>query len=1254
MPITTLSKKTNSLQNIGDFITIRTELPLEPKLTKVLGFYITTNDVLDNKEQIQVSYYILPISRITEVSDSDIINNFTVVDKSNQSSYNKFINDCNSCQETYLIWFKIEKITSINKFLTIDKFSLQLQNVSELRESYPFYDNSIFKDKLMYDENTLRWSYNVLEKIDAVGSILPTYINKNTEDFTTFWGSITHFFGIIINYGRQFRDFLKDENLFSLFLEQKDYYRDRRGGVFTDIILNSNQKLTYTIKPNTRMSLTGEIENVEGYSCSNLISIRENNYLYLTLDNIDQTLYFKSQNKTYKGSIGNSDTLIYEININESEGTKDYYFRIFVEEASTLKINSSTISLVKGYNNIVKSIEPGNVKFYLKCSNGCNYEFIQLKSKEEYLEALDIDNEINKLFGNFEYEIDVCFFNDKKEFVVQNSILLSKYKLNSWFYIEKGQNISYVAFSYSIPKQLLVKLTAYGEGDINIKNYSAEELLSVYSIFKNRGTIHSNNAIKKICETKQSDTFFGDYLKVENSCCVLDKGNGFSEMFRKPLTLSEFVPSKIIPLYNGEFVEFNQNFVYFTNNNSIKVKIDYDSLNEYNDDITDKFLYKILIYISLYSDNYIYYQGNLLTKNGSGVNCIEIDNIPNTVTEFDIPINCIQEKKFYNISEHLTKLDYFKDIYLFTKKAQQSGTPELKYLQVKAIFVIPSQLGFNSNYLLGYRIVENNRLQGLVVNSLNISTRTVVFTYTYTAIDEILQSSTKIKSVTIKYTSNDEYQGYVKVFINDDYLKGLFIFDQTSFSSQSISIPISKNITRVFSQSDNDINSFDSIAEFMDKNVASDWGNAFSYYYKPWINYGKSSRNDSNLNEYTTSDVGGLLYTGLNKFKIRQINCYYCLRKIAYGFNFLDIKNYYFVNYRNHGKFTNTQFEEIVSQKFLPYQGFRVFENVEKDNLLYVAPLRITNVDVTIISKTLVNWYITWLGGYPLYTIYIYRKNDEEEYEQIQKVLNRKSLNYSYNFERGKIYKIVIEDSVGITVSRENIYYTPIEAIGFNYKLNILSGNETEVSNKNIKGIYDDLYLSPTGGVSPYKITYVDYKGVTKNIFTTAKHYARLKDFPFLRKLSGGEPDLGQSAYSFTIYNAATYAYNYFAVKIPAVLVSKYGSGVNIVRIPLNYHDSSVDVAHISSSEFGNIQYIPFLNNTSYSTLTFIVDRFDENDAFFFKQLTYIEYQNAISGASQNSVIITDSLGESKTISVEYNKFYSAYDNGEGSCLLEE
>lgn len=111
--------------------------------------------------------------------------------------------------------------------LEFDNISLSgdIENIS-----YPVFDSTFLSDFIAPDNVEIYgWALNVLEKLYEHG-ILGEYVIRGEEssnifedqDFLVFWNSVTHYFAIIVNYARQYRDISTNPRLIEEFLKNKD------------------------------------------------------------------------------------------------------------------------------------------------------------------------------------------------------------------------------------------------------------------------------------------------------------------------------------------------------------------------------------------------------------------------------------------------------------------------------------------------------------------------------------------------------------------------------------------------------------------------------------------------------------------------------------------------------------------------------------------------------------------------------------------------------------------------------------------------------------------------------------------------------------------------------------------------------------------------------------------------------------------------------------------------------------------------
>ena len=88
------------------------------------------------------------------------------------------------------------------------------------------YNRTVFKRFFeLNDPSVLAWAENVLAKVSAPG-ILPTFIDKENEDFKAYWGTLTHLFALIVLYGRQYNEIDTNKILFELFIENRGLVTD--------------------------------------------------------------------------------------------------------------------------------------------------------------------------------------------------------------------------------------------------------------------------------------------------------------------------------------------------------------------------------------------------------------------------------------------------------------------------------------------------------------------------------------------------------------------------------------------------------------------------------------------------------------------------------------------------------------------------------------------------------------------------------------------------------------------------------------------------------------------------------------------------------------------------------------------------------------------------------------------------------------------------------------------------------------------
>lgn len=97
------------------------------------------------------------------------------------------------------------------------------------------YNKTVFSRFFASDSpEVMKWANNVLEKVKSSG-ILPIYVDKNTDDYSEFWGALCEFFAYIVIYARQYKHVPTQPILFREFLDQ-------RGLVTTGVNTNGHRQ----------------------------------------------------------------------------------------------------------------------------------------------------------------------------------------------------------------------------------------------------------------------------------------------------------------------------------------------------------------------------------------------------------------------------------------------------------------------------------------------------------------------------------------------------------------------------------------------------------------------------------------------------------------------------------------------------------------------------------------------------------------------------------------------------------------------------------------------------------------------------------------------------------------------------------------------------------------------------------------------------------------------------------------------------
>lgn len=311
-----------------------------------------------------------------------------------------------------------------------------------------------------------------------------------------------------------------------------------------------------------------------------------------------------------------------------------------------------------------------------------------LNIKENNLIKLKISNSDKSDF-NFNIDVDIAFYDNKKAFVQGYTVELNKSNLITELIIERDKNINYVAISYkpiyNKDEIYLVNIYSFGKGSYGIKRLDKKDLLNIYNSFRKRGTKFSSNSIKSLCKTELNDSFFSNYLNSNNIGWFLNKSCPLISHLSNFEKINQIVIDKLTPLNTGEFVEFQDNIIAFSDINVINIKWNKKEWNNSDSVAKNSYIKKVTIFCSLYDINKkaYYPPKNQVILNGDNLNGIVIDNIPNCKTEINIPIQLIENILQKNIINNFVNLDY-RDICVFTHLTKDNSI--IEFIKIKAIY----------------------------------------------------------------------------------------------------------------------------------------------------------------------------------------------------------------------------------------------------------------------------------------------------------------------------------------------------------------------------------------------------------------------------------------------------------------------------------------------------------------------------------------------------------------------------------------
>lgn len=203
-------------------------------------------------------------------------------------------------------------------------------------------------------------------------------------------------------------------------------------------------------------------------------------------------------------------------------------------------------------------------------------------------------------------------------------------------------------------------------------------------------------------------------------------------------------------------------------------------------------------------------------------------------------------------------------------------------------------------------------------------------------------------------------------------------------------------------------------------------------------------------------DTNKLLTTEIN-FPVNdllKVDIGLYLKNLPITFGFLNNKKYYLCCFKNNGTYSNSQAKEIISQKVIPYDGYRLFV----DNSLYKNDINIPlDLKEAYFNKITKKIHLEIIGGVPPYS-YKYDSNvSDNSYLQIYE---KNVLNYGTHI-------VKITDSLGKSILTK-ISCQPYNAIDYKFKLYVSKDNSIQVFIKLLGGTETSYNISTYTYTYPY------------------------------------------------------------------------------------------------------------------------------------------------------------------------------------------
>lgn len=708
MEIKSILNQNNTLKEIGDNIIIKTPLPIKPNEILVIGYDVITTDIIDLVDWIAGFYYISPVSE-----NLQSLNNikWVLLEKDKNGINEEFQERCKQQNEPYYIYFKFEKFQSNGQPITITKVNLKIkdfvdkggESTEKENQNSSVYSRSIFSEIPLNSTDVEKWSYNVLDKIKDVG-ILPSYIERN-KDFSLFWGWITNFFSIIVNFGRIFQNIfnVSEENIHYIgeFLKQRGYLKDSRVNILEKIKINNSKEIIYFPLINKDLDNKGSQVDKNGQINTGFLSIGKASRLFIKLGGYSNSLNefdkFCVNNTTIKIGyyLSNLQNLrIVSLNLNKNQmkeginlrinpfdnikyisisypndlgGTNIFYFRVFIDSIGEYNIENKNI---ENLFNIQKSF---------KDRGG-------IKSEDLIKQILETKNE-DGFYSNYLPTSNVGWFLNKN--YPLNYQLIEPLKLDSFLPESKEdfQNGTLIKFS-----KKFVFLNQYTSLKISQKNSTdIKDIYSFFNFISDKGNVYS-----------QKDVVFGNWSKDEDNNKIY-KSNIYKGIVQKnkkqgsldvelPIILTQDKRYTIFP--TNEYNLINQELYVISKN----------IINENSGNILDS-----LKYIQL---NYLYVSKN---TNPYNKNSLLLDIQVNKEAEYSLNFSKEGNKIYYNFSSSLSENK--KEEFHFEEEDKLRG---FKILTISDNFKILIKYSDNEELLLNTGLA-NSHFQKTEENSNLIS-----------------------------------------------------------------------------------------------------------------------------------------------------------------------------------------------------------------------------------------------------------------------------------------------------------------------------------------------------------------------------------------------------------------------------------------------------------------------------------------------------------------------------------------------------